>query len=223
MIKLLLKKFLYSLPLVKDYLKLRVIHQNKTRLCDYLKFKLNKNKKLYWPISPLSKVTHPNNIFVGINVNAGLQSGCYIQGNGKVFIGDYVEIAMNCGVISGNHDVYEQMKHYEKEVIIGDYCWIGMNSVILPGVVLGKRTIVAAGAVVTKSFPAGACIIGGNPAKLIKELDRSKLIFHKNKDEFYGYIPKHKFKKYRTKFLTRMKFETDLTKLTDNEFYQPRK
>ncbi|MBS7109518.1 MAG: hypothetical protein KH076_09760 [Streptococcus sp.] len=49
-----------------------------------------------------------------------------------------------------------------------------MNSVILPGVILGDHTIVGAGAVVTHSFPDGYCIIGGNPARIIKALDISE-------------------------------------------------
>ena len=45
-----------------------------------------------------------------------------------------------------------------------------MNSVILPGVTVGTRTIVGAGSVVTKSFPEGNCVVAGNPAKKIKDL-----------------------------------------------------
>lgn len=57
-----------------------------------------------------------------------------------------------------------------KDVVIGSNCWIGMNAVILPGVVLGDRTIVGAGGIVTKSFPNGHCIIAGNPAKIIRTI-----------------------------------------------------
>ena len=46
-----------------------------------------------------------------------------------------------------------------------------MNSIILPGVILGDNTVVAAGAVVTKSFPQGYIVIGGNPAKIIKVIE----------------------------------------------------
>lgn len=49
-----------------------------------------------------------------------------------------------------------------------------MNSVITAGVTLGPRTIVAAGAVVTKSFPDGFCVLAGVPAKIIKILDKDK-------------------------------------------------
>jgi acetyltransferase-like isoleucine patch superfamily enzyme len=53
-------------------------------------------------------------------------------------------------------------------VKIGNSCWIGAKSVILKDVELGDFCVVAAGAVVTKSFPAGS-VIGGVPAKLLKE------------------------------------------------------
>jgi acetyltransferase-like isoleucine patch superfamily enzyme len=46
-----------------------------------------------------------------------------------------------------------------------------MNAVILPGVTLGDHTIVGAGSVVTKSFENGNCVIAGNPAKIIKNLE----------------------------------------------------
>lgn len=58
-----------------------------------------------------------------------------------------------------------------KKVVIGDKTWIGMNCLILPGVVLGPNTVVGGGSVVTKSFPLGHCVIAGNPAKLIKLID----------------------------------------------------
>lgn len=45
-----------------------------------------------------------------------------------------------------------------------------MNAIVLPGVVLGKGTIVGAGSVVTKSFEEGNCVIAGNPANIIKRL-----------------------------------------------------
>lgn len=47
-----------------------------------------------------------------------------------------------------------------------------MNSVVLPGCHLGPYTIVGAGAVVTKSFPEGHCVIVGNPARIIRHLEK---------------------------------------------------
>jgi acetyltransferase-like isoleucine patch superfamily enzyme len=76
-------------------------------------------------------------------------------------------------IISKNHDLYDiwSFSGYE-DVHIGNYCWLGANSVILPGVILGDHTIVGAGAVVTKSFPKGYCVIVGNPARQIKKIKK---------------------------------------------------
>ena len=52
---------------------------------------------------------------------------------------------------------------------IGDNVWIGGSAVIVPGVTIGNNVVVAAGAVVTKDVPDNV-VVGGNPAKIIKEL-----------------------------------------------------
>lgn len=90
---------------------------------------------------------------------------------GVISIGPGTYIAQNVGLITENHDVNNLDEHQEPQNIsIGSNCWIGMNSVILPGVVLGDKTIVGAGAVVTSSFPKGHVVIAGVPARVIKEL-----------------------------------------------------
>lgn len=154
------------------------------------------NKSVYWPVHFTSIVSNPKNIYAGIDTSPGYSPGCYIQGGGKIYIGDYTQIAPNVGIISSNHDLHDSRKKVVSEVKIGKYCWIGMNAVILPGVVLGDFTIVAAGAVVTKSFPEGYCVIGGNPARLIKLLVKDKCEPFTNKYEYNGYIKAYRFEKY---------------------------
>lgn len=161
------------------------------------------NRSAYWPVHFTSKVSGVENIYVGIGSAPGLSSGCYIQGIGKIKIGNYVNVAPNVGIISANHDLYDNSKHsLDSSVVIGDYSWIGMNAVILPNVVLGNFTIVAAGAIVTKSFPDGYCVVGGNPAKVIKYLEKDKCVRYKNEYEYYGYYPKKKFEeKFKSKMI----------------------
>lgn len=67
-----------------------------------------------------------------------------------------------CKVLTKFTDVFGKIE-------IGDNCFIGAYSIILPGICLGSNCIVAAGSVVTKSFPSGS-IIGGNPAKVISDI-----------------------------------------------------
>lgn len=199
--KNLILKFLKPIPFILDYIYFRQSITNRVTLRNYLHFKFSRDKRIYWPVHKNSEVTHPNNIYVGINSNAATRPGCYLQGNGGIHIGNYVHFASNIGIISGNHDLYDQTKHVNKKVEIGDYTWIGMGAVIMPGVKLGPRTIVGAGSIVTHSFPNGYCVIGGNPAHLIKTLDKEKFVPTQFAAEYYGFVPKHKFKSFARKHL----------------------
>lgn len=171
----------------------------------FLKFRLGITH-CYWPKHKNCIVANIDRIYIGMNSLIG-RPGAYLQGAGELFIGDYVQIAPNVGILSANHDLYDQRISVKKKVIIGNYCWIGMNSVILPGVTLGSRTIVAAGSVVTKSFPQGYCILGGSPAKIIKELDKEKFSPYKDENEFYGFISKEKFEKLYPEKVQKLRIE----------------
>lgn len=134
----------------------------------------DQNRKCRWPVHPNAFCPHPENvIFDPSSLNVFHTQGVYFQAiNAKIYIGKKCFIAQNCGLITTNHDFSDLSQHASgKDIVIGDNCWIGMNSVILPGVVLGKHTIVGAGSVVTKSFPNGECVIAGNPAKIIRKFN----------------------------------------------------
>ena len=140
---------------------------------DYFACKrIRKNLNVPFPCSPLIKVTKPENIgFDPDDLHIFQSQGSYFQAYGKISIGKGTYIAPNVGLIIANHSFEELDDHLEaKSITIGERCWIGMNAMILPGVVLGNHTVVGAGAVVTKSFPEGNCVIAGSPAKIIKEI-----------------------------------------------------
>lgn len=133
------------------------------------------NRFIPWPVSPFITISNPKNVFFDPDdINNFQGYGNYFQNfAGKIYIGKGTYIASNVGIITANHNPYNLDEHLPGEdVIIGKNCWIGLNSVILPGVCLGDNTIVGAGSIVTKSFPNGNCIIAGNPAKIIKLLDK---------------------------------------------------
>lgn len=154
----------------------------------------------YYPVHSTCTIANKRKIFVGINSSVA-RPGCYLQGAGTIRFGNYVQLAPNVGILSANHDLYDQRKYNEAPIIIGDYSWIGMNSIVTAGVTLGPRTIVAAGAVVTKSFPEGYCILAGVPAKVVKILDKEKFQPWHLEQEYYGYIPKEKFESVRKKYI----------------------
>ncbi len=197
-----IKTILKVIPLLRDFFNIRSLGTNINLYTFIIKKYFNTNKKIYFPVHKNSEVN--GDILVGVNNDILKRPGCYIQGIGGVIIGDYVSFASNIGIISANHDFYNLRNHSKKSLVkIGDYSWVGMNSVILPGVELGVRTIVAAGSVVTKSFKEGYCVIGGNPAKLIKKLDKDKFVDFKDKYEYHGFISKKKFESYKRKYLKR--------------------
>lgn len=163
---------------------------------------LGVNREAYWPVHPSSVVRGVRNIMAGVETCPGYEKGCYIQGLNAIFIGDYTQIANNVGIISSNHDVYDLSVNLPGNPIrIGRYCWLGMGSLILPGVELGDHTIVGAGSVVTKSFPEGYCIIAGNPARKIRQLDPEKCVTFRSKNEYHGFYRRGKeFDRYRRKY-----------------------
>ncbi len=160
------------------------------------------NKDAYWPVHWASQVYDAQNMYVGVDSYPGIMKGCYIQGKGGIYIGDYTQVAPNVVIVSANHDMYDNRKHINQPVKIGKYCWLGAGCKIMPGVELGDFTIVAAGAVVTKSFTEGYCVIAGVAAKKIKDLEKEKCIPFKNKIEYNGYIRSGNFEQFRKKYLT---------------------
>ena len=202
-----LKKILLLIPLIKRYKEFIENSYYASSLKDYILFHIGKKGYLYWPRVKSNIVSGADNIIVGKNCCID-SPGCYIQGGGRLVFGDYVRVATNCGIMSGNHNPLNHGEKIAKETVLGSYTWIGMNSVILPGVVLGKRTVVGAGSVVTKSFPEGFCIIAGNPARKVKDLDPEKFVeFKHSKYDFYGYVPANQFERYRKKKLSKVQNE----------------
>ncbi|MEA1081438.1 acyltransferase [Marinobacter qingdaonensis] len=107
----------------------------------------------------------------GVSINAI----CYIEALGGCRIGNKVSIAHGVSIMTTNHTWSDKSvpikdnKLSAGPVVVEDDVWIGCGVRILSGVDIGSRSIIAAGAVVTKDVPPGT-LVGGVPAKTIKRL-----------------------------------------------------
>ena len=108
-----------------------------------------------------------DNVYIGRDVQINAYKSVKIQSD--VVIADRVHISD----ATHNHEnlekpIINQGTSFKDEVEIGSGSWLGINSVILPGVKLGKNVIVAANSVVSKDVE-DFCVVGGVPAKFIKK------------------------------------------------------
>jgi acetyltransferase-like isoleucine patch superfamily enzyme len=114
-------------------------------------------------------VTYGGSIELGDYVGVNYHS--VILGNGPIVIGRDTLIAPNVVIAAGNHgylgdEIIRTQPYVGKGITIEEDCWICANAVITDGVRIGRGTVVAAGAVVTKDTPPYS-IVGGMPAKVI--------------------------------------------------------
>lgn len=134
---------------------------------------LRQNAGVPWAVHHTSTIHSPAKIKKGEGVFPGDSPGVYINARNGITIGDYTNLGPNVGLISSNHDFVDNDAHDScGPISIGRFCWLGMGAIVLPEVELGDFTIVGAGAVVTHSFPGGYCVIAGNPARIIRNLDK---------------------------------------------------
>ncbi len=117
-----------------------------------------------------------DNATIKIGDNVGMSSPI-LWAHQSITIGNYVKIGGNTIIIDTDaHNIDYRIRRGQytdwgvsKPIVIKDDVFIGANCIILKGVTIGERAIIAAGSVVTKNVPPD-CIVGGNPATIIKNI-----------------------------------------------------
>ena len=134
---------------------------------------------------------------VEVGKNVRINSSAVFSGNGELVIGDdvwigagdvispiapasitigsHIDLGPGVMILTGSHEIDPEGEHIggkgtASSVTIGNGCWLGARGMILPGVTLAEKTLVAAGAVVTKSVEERGELIAGIPAVLKKKL-----------------------------------------------------
>lgn len=159
----------------------------KRKLTEKIKKKvgyIGENSNVNYPIT----VDKPQNLRISDFVYIG--PGAWISCHGIVTIKRGSIIGPRLKIYTGNHNFDSEVAipydniTFAKSVTVNENVWIGGDVIIMPGVEIGEGCVVAGGAVVTKSFP-DCCVIGGNPAKIIKERDKTNYFRLKSEDKIY--------------------------------------
>ena len=129
----------------------------------------------YIHIEPQFKCDYGYNIHIGDNFYASYD--CVILDSSEVRIGDNCILSPQVGIYTSTYPLNAEKRmigyEYAKPVTIGNNVWIGGGSIINPGVTIGDNVVVVPGSVVLGDVPDNV-LVGGNPAKVIKEIESEK-------------------------------------------------
>ena len=162
-IKLAVRVVLKFLPLIR-FPRLNVF------LFRCLGYSISKTARIY------SSVQIFGNISVHIGENTFIGNESVITGGlAKIEIGSNCDISDRVSLFCGTHEIDSKGvrvagRGIGKDIKIGDGVWIGYGALILPGVKIGNKAIIAAGSVVNKDVEENT-IVGGNPSKLIRKIN----------------------------------------------------
>lgn len=103
-----------------------------------------------------------------VSINRGAEFYPGLVAGARIRIGSNVRIAPNVRLHAAGHDPdHPELAETAGDIVVGDGAWLGAACLVLPGVNIGARAVVAAGAVVTTSVPDDA-IVAGVPARVIR-------------------------------------------------------
>ncbi|KAL0224759.1 hypothetical protein RCL1_002671 [Eukaryota sp. TZLM3-RCL] len=133
--------------------------------------------KLFGRVGSSAYIEIPFRCDYGYNITIGdnfyCNFDCVFLDCGLINIGDGVMLGPGVHIYTVNHpldvETRKSLLEYTKPVRIGDNCWIGGKSIILPGVTIGEGSVVAAGSIVTKDVPPFV-LVAGSPAVIKKQL-----------------------------------------------------
>ena len=115
----------------------------------------------------------------GLNIEIGknvfINHACTFMDRGGITIEDNVLIGPKVNLITTGHplEIENRRSTISKPIVIKEYAWLGANVTVMPGITIGEKAIIAAGAVVTKDVQANT-IVAGVPAKVIRNYIEQK-------------------------------------------------
>lgn len=156
--------------------------EDRTKLLKELFASVGKN--IY--IEPTFRCDYGCHISIGDNFFANYD--CIIIDVCKVTIGNNVFFGPRVCLCTATHPIDAEVRNtgleYGEPIGIGDNVWIGMNTVVNPGVTIGNNSVIGAGSVVTKNIPNDVIAVG-NPCRILRKITEEDKIYWKKKKEEY--------------------------------------
>jgi len=138
-------------------------------------------------VTPPVYVDYGRHVSVGEHFYANMD--CIFLDVNRITIGDNVMLGPRVGLYTAGHPLDSDVRNIDQlefglPIVIEDNVWLGGNVVVLPGVTIGKNTVIGSGSVVTKDIPADSIAVG-NPAKVIKKLGAKEKEYWEDKKAKY--------------------------------------
>lgn len=166
-----------------DFDKINKTVEHTNKLISKLNFGYHDNESILkilsevvgYEIDSSNEINLPFSSDFGPNIKLGknifINRNCMFVDLGGVTLEDGGLIGPDVKLISVNHPLESARRHnvVVDPVLIKENAWIGANAIVLPGVTVGKNSVVGAGSVVTRDVPANSVAVG-NPARVIKKI-----------------------------------------------------
>lgn len=125
-------------------------------------------------VHPTASIRYAQNIYIGKNSHINMNCCVWAGENSKIILGDNLLMGPGVSIQSTNHgtdinSVMMTQEETEKDIVIGNDCWLCSNVTVVSGVHIADGCVIAAGAVVTKDITQPYSVVGGIPAKVISK------------------------------------------------------
>ena len=176
-------------------------HNNRSRMQEFNRSKQDEYelrdeivREVFGSVGDNSIIEQPVQIDYGAHIHIGdnfyANFDCIFMGGAEIKIGNDVMIGPRVSLLTASHPVGAKARRsglaYALPITIEDDVWIGGNTTVLPGVRIGKSSIIGAGSVVTGDIPAGV-MAAGNPCRVLRRLTKDDAIYWDEKvQEYYN-------------------------------------
>lgn len=162
-------RYTFSLSLLKSW-----ITSYAYNIHEHVAWRTKINAKKNIRVHPTASIRNAQNIYIGENSHININCCVWPGADSKIILGDNLLMGPGCSLQAANHgtdrdSVMMTQERTQKDIVIGNDCWLGSNVTITAGVHIADGCIIAAGAVVTKDITEPYSIVGGVPAKIISK------------------------------------------------------